>query len=198
MRKINTSARRVLVVARRCRLQFGLVVVGVSLIGGCSSSRTAQFDTKWKTATVQYERQQLEQPAQAETPAAGEPRRELDIEGPWIGRWRSTKQSHSGALRCVVTRTAPDFYTAQFHATYLWFFRFAYSMPLHVDRRNEAYNVVHFKGETELGGMAGGRYQYRGYAGESEFICTFQSPWDYGYFQMTRPDFSGVGLAEAK
>jgi hypothetical protein len=170
------------------------LLAGLSLTGGCASRG---FESKWKQASAEYDRHELDrqQHERREPLAAQETRRELVIEGPWEGRWRSSANSHSGVLRCVITRTGPDTYAAQYHATYFWIFKFSYAMPLRVERRDEAYNVVYFDGETNLGAMKGGKYQYSGHASSNEFLCTYRSSRDYGYFEMTRPGFSRVPVA---
>jgi hypothetical protein len=175
------------------------LLAGVSLVCGCASP-TTRFESKWKAASADYERHEVDRQQQQgrEPQASDEPRRELVIEGPWEGKWRSSKESHSGALRCVLTRTGPDTYNAEYHATYFLIFRYSYSMPLRVQRRDEAYNVVSFDGETNLGWLAGGKYQYSGHASADEFMCTYRSSRDYGYFEMTRPGFSSVPVARAE
>jgi hypothetical protein len=174
------------------------VLAGMSLASGCSTP-TKKFESKWQAATAEYDRYEVDrqQHERREPQASQEARRELVIEGPWEGKWWSSKASHSGALRCVLTRTGPDTYRADYHATYFWIFRYSYSMPLRVERRDDAYNVALFDGETNLGGLAG-KFQYRGHASADEFICTYQSSRDYGYFEMTRPGFSGVPVARAE
>ena len=174
------------------------VLAVLTFAGGCSS-KASKFESQWKTASAQFDRWEVEQrqQEQRQPQPAQATRRELVIEGPWEGRWRSSANSHSGALRCVLTRTGPDTYEAQYHATYFWIFRYAYSMPLRVDRRDEAYNVVYFDGETNLGGIGGGRYRYTGYASADEFKCTYRAGWDYGYFELARPGLSAV-MAQAQ
>jgi hypothetical protein len=176
------------------------VLAGVSLVCGCSSPTTKQFESKWKAASANYERYELarQQQESREPQPSEQARRELVIEGPWEGKWRSTKESHTGELRCILTRTGPDTYNADYHATYFGVFRFAYSMPLRVQRHDEAYNVVSFDGEAHLGGIGGGRYQYSGHAGADEFVCTYRSGRDWGYFELTRPGFSSVPMARAE
>jgi hypothetical protein len=173
------------------------VLGGLALLSGCATP-TSKFESKWKTASAEYDRYELDrrQNERREPMAAQETRRDLVIEGPWEGKWRSSRNSHSGALRCVLTRTGPDTYAAQYHATYFWIFRYSYSMPLKVERRDEAYNVAYFDGETNLGGLSG-KFQYSGHASADEFMCTYRSGTDYGYFEMTRPGFSRIPVARA-
>src|SRR5687767_2725245 len=141
------------------------VLAALSLVGGCSS-KSSKFESRWKAASTEFDQWEAAQRQQEQRlpQTAHAARRELVIEGPWEGRWRSSANSHSGALRCVLTRTGPDTYAAQFHATYFWLFRFTYSMPLRVERRDEAYNAVYFDGEADLGGLGNRKYRYIGYA----------------------------------
>src|SRR5688572_33061986 len=86
---------------------------GLSLLCGCATP-TSRFESKWKAASAEYDRYELDrQQHEAREPQPSqEPRRELVIEGPWEGKWRSSARSHWGRLRCVLTRTGPDTYNA--------------------------------------------------------------------------------------
>ena len=174
-------------------------LVALSLLSGCSTP-TTRFEKQWKAASVEYDRHELDRQQQQhrEPLTAPETRRELVVDGPWEGKWWSSANSHWGALRCVLTRTGPDTYAANFHATYFRIFSYSYSMPLRVERRDDAYNVMYFDGETNLGWLAGGRYQYSGHASADEFMFTYRSSRDYGYFEMTRPGFSRAPIARAE
>lgn len=148
------------VMGRRCN---GLVVLaGLSLLAGCSS-----YEAKWQAAA--------ERPA----PAAS-------IEGRWEGTWTSDADGHAGGLRCIITRTGPDAYQADYHATYGNIFQFGYSMPLRVDRRDDRQFV--FDGTADLGLLAGGDYRYEGQADPGEFVCEYRSKYDFGTFRMRRPE----------
>ena len=53
-----------------------------------------------------------------------------DITGPWEGTWQSEVGSHSGALRCLITKTGDYEYHARFAATYWKIFHFGYDVNL--------------------------------------------------------------------
>jgi len=141
-----------------------VVAVLALLLCGCSS-----FNRAWKQAS--------------RTPAPPD-----SIEGRWEGHWLSTANEHTGNLRCLITKEADGPYAARFRATYLKVLRFSYIVPLAVTRSNE---VWHFHGEANLGKMAGGIYHYEGTTTPTHFHSTYQSKYDHGEFEMTRPKEDG-------
>ena len=150
---------------RRCNRLVALT--GLSLLCGCS-----QFESKWKAAALQE--------SQA-APAAG-------IEGRWEGTWQSEGNSHSGGLRCIITRTSDATFHADYHATYWKLFQFGYSMPLTVTPPAAPdEETTSFAGDADLGWLAGGNYHYDGHATPADFYCTYRSARDHGTFKMTRP-----------
>jgi hypothetical protein len=151
---------KIAVAGRRCNRLVALT--GLSLLVGCSS-----YETQWNAAA--------ERPVQAES-----------IEGRWEGTWSSGADGHTGGLRCVITRTGPDTYQADYRATYWKIFSFGYSMPLHVDQQEG--QQVNFEGTADLGWLAGGEYHYEGRADPAEFLCEYRSKFDFGMFRMKRPE----------
>jgi hypothetical protein len=106
------------------------------------------------------------------------------IEGPWTGEWRSEKNGHHGALRCVVSKASDTTYRAHYHAVYWKILRYSYVATLNGEKRNGA---VHLRGEADLGKLAGGVYKYDGAATAAEFQSTYSSKYDHGKFEMRRP-----------
>lgn len=88
-----------------------------------------------------------------------------------------------------MTRVNDTMYDARYHAKYKKIFSFGYTVPLQVEKAAGVYN---FKGEADLGKLAGGVYQYEGTASATNFTSTYRSKYDHGYFRMQRPD----GLAK--
>lgn len=127
---------------------------------GCSS-----FNRAWKQA------------ANAPTPPDS-------IEGRWEGHWLSAKNGHNGNLRCLITKEAEGPYAARFRASYLKVLRFSYTVPLEVTRSND---VWHFQGEADLGKIGGGIYRYVGTTTTTHFHSTYDSKYDHGDFEMSRP-----------
>ena len=126
---------------RRCNRLVALT--GLSLLVGCSN-----YESKWK--------------------AAGDrPIPPGDIAGRWQGEWVSEANTHCGGLRCVLTRTGPDTYRADYRATYWKIFSFGYSMDLHAGRREG--ETTYFGGAADLGWLAGGEYRYDGHATPEAF-----------------------------
>lgn len=129
------------------------------LVCGCSS-----FNREWKRAG--------QQPAPTNS-----------ITGRWEGHWLSEVNAHTGKLRCIITHQTNDLYAARFRATYMKILRFSYTVPLTVNASNE---VWHFRGEEDLGALAGGIYRYVGSATATNFQSTYDSRYDRGTFEMQR------------
>lgn len=127
---------------------------------GCSS-----FHSKWKSA--------LKQPIPTH-----------DISGPWEGRWVSEKNGHTGRLRCVMTESSTHSYQAHFHAVYWKILRVAYDVPFAVQREGDEFA---FAGQSDLGKLGGGVYEYKGSATPEQFKATYKSKYDHGRFEMSRP-----------
>ena len=109
------------------------------------------------------------------------------IAGRWEGTWRSDANGHTDALRCLMTAQTNGFYSARFHAQYkrgLFRFSFSYTVPLEVRREGDAFR---FDGGADLGWLAGGQYHYHGTATATNFHSTYDSKYDRGVFDMTRP-----------
>ena len=127
---------------------------------GCSS-----FDRDWKRA--------------ASLPATTN-----DIAGRWEGTWRSDVNGHNGRLRCLMTKTNESTYEARYHAKYWKIFSFSYTVPMRVRRDPTGFT---FTGDANLGKLAGGIYEYRGFASPTNFFATYVSKHDHGTFRMGRP-----------
>lgn len=141
--------------------QLGFIAMLIIIFGtGCSS-----FERDWKRAVI-------------------EPAATGSLEGPWAGTWQSDVNGHQGILRCLVTRQTNGLYAARFHAKYRKVLTYSYTVPLTVQR--QAGQFV-FEGEENLGWLAGGRYDYRGHAGGTNFFSTYRCEYDHGTFRMTRP-----------
>lgn len=106
------------------------------------------------------------------------------ISGRWEGRWLSAVNAHTGKLRCLITHQTNDLYAARFRAHYMTILRFSYTVPLTVTASN---GVWYFRGEEDLGAMAGGMYRYEGRATQTNFHSTYDSKYDRGIFEMQRP-----------
>ncbi len=117
--------------------------------------------------------------------AGSTPAGPADITGRWLGSWRSSADDHTGQLKCVITRQGPDRYRAHFAATYWKIFHFDYSTDLN---GSPAVNgQVPLEGKENLGWLAGGVYNYSGHATADNFYCNYKSKYDFGVFQMKRP-----------
>jgi len=142
-------------------LSITALVVTAGLLGaGCSS-----FHHNWRQA-------------------GGNPSARTDLQGRWQGRWHSDSNGHEGKLRCIVTKLDEGNYQARFHAKYLKVLSFGYTVPLKIERSGDLFN---FRGEANLGRLAGGVYHYDGHADTTNFFATYTSKYDHGTFQMVRP-----------
>lgn len=107
-----------------------------------------------------------------------------DVVGRWQGSWKSDPSGHTDKLRCLVTKLDDTRYQAWFHAKYHTIFSFAYKVELRVEKLT---NEFQFNGSADLGTLAGGVYNYDGHANGTNFFSTYNSKYDHGTFQMTRP-----------
>jgi hypothetical protein len=148
--------------ARRCIASLGAVLA--IWTAGCSS-----FERAWRDAEQQ-------------------PHSTTSIVGRWQGTWRSDVNGHNDQLRCLLTPLTNGTYCARFHARYKRVipFTFSYTVPLMVTNASSS-EVVQFRGSANLGWYAGGIYSYAGTASPINFFSTYDSKYDHGTFQMTRP-----------
>jgi hypothetical protein len=99
----------------------------------------------------------------------------------WEGEWISEENGHRGPLRCVLTRLDSARYEAQFHAVYARVLRVCYSVVLAAQPSGER---IRLQGETDLGCLAGGVYQYEGDMDASHLVCRYRCRYDHGTFNL--------------
>ena len=92
--------------------------------------------------------------------------------------------AHTGRLRCLVTKLEDGKYQARYHAKYRKILGFGYTAVLDTTQADGSFK---FTGEADLG-WAGGVYHYEGKANATNFYSTYQSKYDHGIFQMSRPE----------
>jgi hypothetical protein len=117
--------------------------------------------------------------------AGNQPAPTDDISGRWTGTWKSAANGHNDKLRCIVSKIDEQHYSAQFHAKYKHIFSFSYTVPLTVATNQPDQRA--FKGEADLGKLAGGLYTYEGFATPTNFFSRYNSKYDHGIFEMSRP-----------
>jgi len=147
-------------VARRTLFASALALVLMAC--GCSS-----FNRDWKKAATA-------------APTS-------DLAGRWSGTWRSEVNGHTDRLRCLMTPLTNGLLAARFQAKYhkgIFRFTFSYTAQLSVTNRD---GRSEFEGESNLGWYAGGVYRYRGSATGTNFFSKYDSKYDRGTFEMTRP-----------
>jgi hypothetical protein len=152
----------------RCAMQLEkiLVAAALALLCGCST-----FNYEWRKAAAK--------PTSPDT-----------ITGRWDGRWLSHANGHNDRLRCLISQTGSNRYDAKFHAAYshprfTWFkVHFGYTVPL---QTLPSTNGVTFRGQENLGALAGGVYTYEGRVTATNFFSTYRSKYDHGIFEMKRP-----------
>ena len=79
--------------------------------------------------------------------------------------------------------TGPTLWHVTFRAGYAGIFRACYATDFTVAMHNGRWT---FTGGSNLGALAGGRYDYAGSATLTEMICTYKSPADHGEFRLRR------------
>ena len=139
------------------------------VLAGCGS-----FERDWKQATLK--------PAPAGSTAD-------PFAGPWDGQWTSEKHRlptgpAGGRLRCLFTQVDAHHYQARFMANWL-FFSTSYEVTFETKRRA---GTLDFRGEHDLGAIFGGVYRYRGHVTPQHFGASFASGYDYGQFNLSRPN----------
>jgi hypothetical protein len=100
----------------------------------------------------------------------------------WKGEWRSHTNSHFGELRCVLQPEGEDQVTAFFRAKYSRFLRACYKVKLAVEPTTNGYKL---SGETDLGALAGGKYDYEGEIKGGNFECRYKCKYDQGVFKLS-------------
>jgi hypothetical protein len=128
-------------------------------LAGCSS-----FNREWRAAAKQ-------------------PQSPNDISGKWEGTWQNTNNSHRDKLRAILTRVSEGQYRARFHAKYKKILSFSYRATF---RGTWASNEFVFRGEENLGKLAGGIYKYEGRISPTNFFSTYDSRYDKGTFTLQR------------
>lgn len=139
------------------------IIVGLTLcvaVSGCSS-----FQKDWRAAG------KLQAPTD-------------DINGRWTGIWKSDSNGHTDKLRCIISKNDEQHYTARFHAKYKKILSFSYTVPLIATNQSGRRE---FKGHADLGKLAGGLYAYAGFATPTNFFSRYDSKYDHGQFEMSRP-----------
>ena len=89
------------------------------------------------------------------------------------------------AASAVLTKAGPEIYHAHFFAWYKRVLTFSYATDLRVERRDG--ETVFFRGQSDLGKLAGGVYRYEGHASPGDFFSTYTSKYDVGTFTLRRP-----------
>jgi hypothetical protein len=111
-------------------------------------------------------------------------REHAGVAGCWSGTWTSESTGQHGRLRCMLTPRAENSYDARFHATYCGIIPFEQNVVFAAENQGGLWR---FRGEEDLGWLAGGGYQYSGEASDQKFMARYTSAKDRGIFEMTRP-----------
>lgn len=151
---------RAAVVRQRTLLLVALAAAALS--GGCS-----RFHRDWES------RLQLDRANRPEGMA-----------GCWSGTWTSETNGHHGGLRCIMTPRGDGRFSARFRATYCGILPFEQTVLLSAEERGGLWR---FRGEENLGWLAGGVFTYEGEASGDRFMSRYTSASDRGVFEMARP-----------
>ncbi len=141
-------------------LRLPAVGLALVLVAGCSS-----FPREWRDA------------AKLPVPAS-------DISGRWEGTWQNTNNTHRDKMRAMLTRVSDREYRAHFHAKYKKILSFSYHATF---RGAWTGNEFLFRGEENLGQLAGGKFKYDGHISPTNFFSTYDSKYDVGTFTLQRP-----------
>lgn len=105
------------------------------------------------------------------------------ISGRWEGEWASAASGHRGRLRCVVDPVAPPLWRMYFRGEYGKVFRACYWTDVSVAQEDRRWTL---SGGSDLGVLAGGRFDSTGYATLEEIVCSYRSSADHGEFKLKR------------
>jgi hypothetical protein len=105
------------------------------------------------------------------------------LAGQWEGTWSSASGRMGGTLRCEITRRADGAYLARFRSRYARIFTHRSEVIL---RAAPEAKLWRFRGEKDLGFLAGGVFRYEGQSDGGEFRCTYVSAHHKGTFRMRR------------
>ena len=105
------------------------------------------------------------------------------VSGRWHGEWLSETSGHRGPLRCVLSVVSPALWHLAFFAGYSRVFRACYTTDFSVAQEDGRWA---FTGRKDLGVLAGGAYEYSGYATLAEIVCRYRSAKDQGEFRLKR------------
>ena len=105
------------------------------------------------------------------------------VSGRWEGEWISEASGHHGPLRAVLAITSPAVWHVSFRASYASVLRACYATDFAVAMQDGRWT---FTGHSDLGALAGGRYEYAGSATLTEMNCTYKSSADHGEFRLRR------------
>jgi len=143
---------------------FGLsVLLLLAAAGGAGCSR---FNRDWRAAESAV--------APTATPA-----------GLWQGSWQSAANGHRGELRAILTPIEGDRFDARFRARFWGVMVFGYRLELGLQEATPEHWI--FWGESDLGWLAGGRFECKGTASTNTLLATYESKRDHGTFTLSRP-----------
>lgn len=78
---------------------------------------------------------------------------------------------------------SPALWHLAFRAGYSGAFRACYTTGFNVTQEDGRWG---FTGRQDIGRLAGGEYEYSGYATLTEMVCRYKSPKDHGEFRLKR------------
>jgi hypothetical protein len=141
------------------------LLLGTSLLLPLAA-RCSSFDREWRAAATNLS-----------VPAGG-------ISGRWEGTWQNRNNTHHDKMRGILTRVGPNEYAARFHAKYFKIFSFSYRTTF---RGTWEGNEFVFRGEENLGWLAGGVYKYVGRISPTNFFSTYDNRYNSGTYMLKRP-----------
>ena len=105
------------------------------------------------------------------------------LAGSWEGTWKSSSKPLGGRLSAIIEKKEDGEYHASFTS----------QTPFGEDKSICVYQVAErgetvwkFRGQRNLGLLKGGTYTYDGTVDAEQFICTYDSTFDKGVFEMRR------------
>lgn len=105
------------------------------------------------------------------------------MDGPWEGTWKSSKNGHTGGLKCIVTPLGEDQYEFDWWAS--WGKLSADYQITSVSKPEDGYHLLVM--DFDLGKL-GGVYRMEGKATPTVFDATYSAKVDAGALILRRPE----------
>jgi hypothetical protein len=107
-----------------------------------------------------------------------------NLEGSWVGSWKSEPSGHGGKLKCIIKETDKGQYEFYYWATWAKVISGGFRITCKVKKIDTEWT---FEGDKNLGSL-GGKFTHTGTAFPNKLKATYKSDrGDHGSFTLSRP-----------